>query len=107
MRKEEFHNLYCSLHDITLCWMATLPSGRFQTGIIAIFEGMTLCLRVSRSRTFDRNVANDAPNDTLWHPKIPEFFNNAAVRTSNFTFRNIGTKTTICPDQLHKNKSIF
>jgi len=65
MRKEEIHNLYCSLRDITLCWMATLPSGRFQTGIIAKFEGITLCRRVSRSRTFDQNFGNDAPNDTL------------------------------------------
>jgi hypothetical protein len=45
--------------------MATLPWGRFQTRIIAKFEDMTLCHRVSRPRTFDRNVGNDTPNDAL------------------------------------------
>ena len=65
MRKEEIHKEYCSLHDVTLCSIATLPSGRFQTRIIAKFEDTTLCRRISLSRTFDRNVGKDTPNDTL------------------------------------------
>jgi hypothetical protein len=65
MPKEEIHKEYCSLHEVTVCWMATILWGRFQTRIIAKFEDMTLCLRVSRHRTFDRNVGNDTPNDTL------------------------------------------